>query len=282
MRSVKWRRHQQINVTSLTGKHPLSALSISEVWEDFSIDLGGTVLNFIVPKRTLESIEFTRGYPKDLRPFVNTVSKTEYQYSPQTKRGTCEFYESGWWLFTKRLWKKESHGIVKLLASLETPAPNEYKIYPNLFEETNFRNWLSLYYRDRQSILDRATFSTQADGTLEIEFLDEHEVPQFSPSQVPLQKFPEFVSGQSCYFIYLKRGVIEFNLPISKRDVFQMHFKLGVKTEDKSIQSQLNSEILKLAQQVMSTIKITFSEHALNDQREAGTLLYKSGDLLGN
>ena len=136
--------------------------------ELFSIDLMGTQLEFNLPKRTLNSSEFLRGHPIDLRPYVNTISKSEYRYNPETKRGSCEFYESGWGIYTKKWWKKHNHGTLKFLVSLETPASTELETFPNMFDEDCLKSWLPLYYRDRQAILERTSFSTLDDGSIEV------------------------------------------------------------------------------------------------------------------
>lgn len=241
-------------------------LSAGGAKEAVKIDLSGTQLICEVPKRSLGNSEFFQGRPKDLRPFVNTIARTEYRNNPYTRRGSCEFYESGWWLYSKRRWKKQKRGIVKLQVSLETPARNEYESYPNLFSERYLRDWLLLYYRDRQSIFDQTSLTTHADGMLEIEFTDKHETSQLSLDQELLHKLPRQVSGLPCYFIYLNPGIIEFNLPIARHDVLQIRFQIRYLTKDIAIKEQLNSETLKLAHEVVSTVQIILSEREIKNR----------------
>jgi len=226
----------------------------------FSIDLMGTLLEFELPGRTLEDSDFLRGPPVDLRPYVNTLARTEYRYTPPNNRGSCEFFESGWYFYTKKWWEKKNQGMLKLLVSLETPRTDELDIFPDLFIENQLKEWLSIYYRDRQLIKNRTSFSSAESRDIEITFHNEKDAPVISPEDVPLNKWPEEISGMPCYFIYLNPGIIEFNLPISHRDVLQFRFQLRYLLDDIKIKQQLNPLALNFSQKLIKTVSISLSD----------------------
>jgi len=226
----------------------------------FSIDLMDTSLEFKLPERTLQDSEFLHSPPVDLRPWINTLSRTEYRYNPPNNRGSCDFFESGWHLYTKKWLKKQNQGTLKLLVSLKTPRINELDLYSNLFIERQLKEWLSLYYRDRQSIRNSASFSTTANGEIEIIFHDEKEVPVILPEDVPLNKWPDKISQMPCYFIYLNPGIIEFNLPVSHRDVLQFRFQISYLMDNIQIKQQLNQIALNFSQRLIKTLRIKLSD----------------------
>ena len=88
--------------TTTTSAPISSDLIVPKDKQLFSIDFMGTTLSFEMPERTLQDSDFLRPPPADLRPFVNTIAKTEYRFSTRHKRGSCDFFETGWYLYTKK------------------------------------------------------------------------------------------------------------------------------------------------------------------------------------
>ncbi len=92
----------------------------------YRIDAAGTMLDFRIPPLTLDSSEFFMEGPRDYRPFINSHSRSDFRFDTPKNRGTCEFYTTGWYLYRKKWWNRQILGIVKFIASLETPARDEY------------------------------------------------------------------------------------------------------------------------------------------------------------
>jgi len=95
---------------------------------------------------------------------------------------------------------------------------------------------------------------------IEIIFHDEEDVPVILPEDVPLNKWPDKISQMPCYFIYLNPGIIEFNLPISHRDVLQLRFQISYLMDDILIKQQLNQIALNFAQRLIKTLRIKLSD----------------------
>ena len=241
-------------------------------YETFDIDLAGTTLGFNVLKRTMFSKDLGRKYQSDLRPYVNTISKAEFYTIPGSKFGRCQFYETAWWLFTGKGKKQVNHGFATLQSSLITPRREDYETFPNLFNEKCLKDWLALYYSDPEAITQQVTYTNLSNGWIQIELRDDDNLPQIQPSEVPLQKLPQLISGMPSYFVYLKPGIIEFNVPLAKRDVLQLRFQIHYQTDDVAIKEQLNRETLKFAHQVVSTVKITLSEREEKNRLMVNTI----------
>ena len=278
MRNASLKRQCQIKSLLPTSTPSQSTgLSLPKVKEIFSIDLIGTTLSFEMQREY-----YPWGYPSDDRPFINTITKHAYFFNPDTKRSKYLFYGNGWAIDNGKWFKKQTHGVITLQLILETPSPEEYDAYPNLFNDNFLKKWLLQFYRDREAINDQVIFTKMEDGGLQLEFRDENDVSIVDPEDVPLKKYPQLVGGMPCYIIYLNPFVIEFALPVTKRDVLHIRFQLHSQTEDQTILSSLRSETINIAQQVISTVNIKLSDDSLKDQREANTLPYKSDDLLEN
>ncbi len=245
--------------TPTSARPAFSGLAFSDSDILYRIDADGTTLGFRIPPLTLDTSEFFMQGPRDYRPFINIRSRSDFRFDTPGQRGTCEFYTSGWYLYSRKWWKKQNHGIVKFTASLETPARDEYDTVDNLFDEDCLKRWLPLYYRDRMALRNRTLFTEHEDGTLEINFFDEDEVPAVPTDQVPVKKLPRPVAGMPCYYIYLNPGIIEFNLAVGRRDMLQIRFQLRQLNEDPDIQARLKQQVLDFADQFLQTVTIDLS-----------------------
>lgn len=244
---------------SLSTTNTLYGLTIKSTEERFTIDLMGTQLSFDNPKSNLKESEFLWGFQLDRRPFVNTITKAAYQYHPQNQRANCDIYQTGWTIFTRKWWKKFPQGVLKLSVSLVSPAAHEYDEFPNLFEEPCLKTWLALYYRDRQEILGRTSFTDMPDGSIEVFIADENPAQTMAPESVPLQPIPEPVSGLPGYFVFLNPGIVEFNIPIGQRDVLQMRFQLKCFATDTAMVEQLKTAALDYANHILKSVEIDLS-----------------------
>lgn len=227
---------------------------------NFYIDLAGTRLCFSTPKRGLDNAAFSRGHPADMRPVVNTLSKSDYRINPLSHRMHCILFETGWPLYTQKWLQKKHHGVLKFAVSLQSPARAEYTQYPNLFDESCLKKWLALYYSERVARVNSVSFKTLEDGTLALQFADAADMQIVAPEDVPLKKHPKPLSGLPCYFVYLERGLIEFNLPIARHDVLQLSFSLKSITEDPPIRDQLKHASLTFIQCLLDTLCIELSD----------------------
>lgn len=247
---------RQLIVGNATALH---GLPDHEKADRFTIDLMGTRLSFCNPKCNLKDGDFLWGFQVDRRPFVNTVTKAAYHHHPVNQRASCDLYQTGWAMFTRRWWKKLPQGILKLSVSLESPAGHEYEHFPNLFDERCLKDWLALYYRDRQAILGRTSFELMPDGALEISFADENAERVMDVTAVPLQRLPEPVSGLPGYFLFLNPGIVEFNVPIGRRDLLQIRFQLKCLASDPGMIEQLKNTTLDFAHRLIKSVTIELS-----------------------
>jgi len=204
----------------------------------FEIQLFRTHLRYRNPKASHNVTKNALGQKVDLRPFLNTALKAEYDCNENLGRCVVDIYHNAWSLYPRRFFSRPFASLSLSLRGVGVTR-NDRAIYRDLYNRETAQIWLNNYYSSNAygdaelpSLVNTATVQGQNDHT--------------KSRLTVLESF-----RHKAYLVTPCAGTYDYFFPFTQADMLQFSFTVDYKAPSAA---QYSTEINAVAAEFIDSM----------------------------
>ena len=194
----------------------------------FEILLFKSRLRFRNPPANLEnSVNLFGEKGSDKRPFVNTVSRSNYLCEEEIGLWYETLYTTGW-KFYPRGWFKPAFAELRMVITVHATVGLQRERFPDLLKPEQAREWVLLKYRQRYQLYNEMTLQRSGDD-FQLMFHD----PEWASRQAEQRDFlveRQNINGIPVFRARPEPDIVDFFTAFTPEDILQFSFKLKALT----------------------------------------------------